>query len=134
MTVEELDIIVTAKVEGATKEIKKLVPSIKQSMRQVQEAFSTIDVKSMQTKFQQTIKSIKKSMQELPESQKNNQLGLIQIPLMDNVLANIGNNKENEEAIVNNLSDAFNHLTGAMNEVVQSQGFQSWLQWSSDKL
>ena len=59
MTVEELDIIVTAKVEGATKEIKKLVPSIKQSMRQVQEAFSTIDVKSMQTKFQQTIKSIK---------------------------------------------------------------------------
>lgn len=59
------------------------------------------------------------------------------------ILAIIGNIAEafstawnyngNGDAIVQNLANAFNNLLGAINNVVQSEGFQSWLNWCSDK-
>ena len=40
MTVEEIEIIVTAKVEEALKEFEKFLPTIKQVMKQAQESVS----------------------------------------------------------------------------------------------
>ena len=56
MTVEEVEILVTAKIEEALKEFEKIVPNIKKQMKQVQEAFSKIDTKEMQNKVQQATK------------------------------------------------------------------------------
>ena len=39
MTVEEIEIIVTAKIEEALKEFQKIVPTIKKQMDQTQNAF-----------------------------------------------------------------------------------------------
>ena len=39
---------------------------------------------------------------------------------------------KNGDIIVQNLANAFNNLLGAINNVVQSEGFQSWLKWCSD--
>lgn len=46
---------------------------------------------------------------------------------------NAWNYNNNGDAIVQNLANAFNNLLGAINNVVQSEGFQSWLNWCSDK-
>ena len=48
MTVEEIEIIVTAKVEEALKEFEKFLPAIKEVMKQAQEAFSKVDMKEFQ--------------------------------------------------------------------------------------
>ncbi len=74
MTVEEIEIIVTAKVEEALKEFMKIVPAIKEQMRKAQEAFSKVDVKAMQNKVHQAVNFMKKKMQELKKSSKNNEL------------------------------------------------------------
>ena len=63
ITVEELEIIVTAKVEEAVREVMKLVPQIKQAMKQAQEAFEKVDTKKMQSKFQQAVQFMKKKIQ-----------------------------------------------------------------------
>ncbi len=47
--------------------------------------------------------------------------------------ANAWNYNGNGDAIVQNLANAFNNLLTAINNVVQSEGFQSWLNWCSDK-
>ena len=74
MVVEELEIIVTAKVEEAVREVMKLAPQIKQAMKQVQETFSKVNTKSMQNKFQQAVQFIKKKMQDLKKSTQNNEI------------------------------------------------------------
>ncbi|MCI8760408.1 MAG: hypothetical protein HFJ34_04735 [Clostridia bacterium] len=47
--------------------------------------------------------------------------------------ANAWNYNGNGDVIIQNLANAFNNLLGAINNVVQSEGFQSWLNWCSDK-
>lgn len=47
--------------------------------------------------------------------------------------ANAWNYNGNGDAIIQNLANAFNNLLGAINNVVQSEVFQSWLNWCSDK-
>ncbi len=47
--------------------------------------------------------------------------------------ANAWNHNNNGDVIVQNLANAFNNLLGAINNVVQSEAFQSWLNWCSDK-
>lgn len=47
--------------------------------------------------------------------------------------ANAWNYNGNGDAIVQNLANAFNNLLGAINNVVQSEGFQNWLNNCSDK-
>lgn len=78
MTVEEIEIVVTAKVEEALKEFEKMLPAIKKQMKQVQEAFSKIDTKEMQNKVQQATNYVKKRVQDLKQSSKNNEI-LIQV-------------------------------------------------------
>lgn len=48
--------------------------------------------------------------------------------------ANAWNYNGNGDAIVQNLANAFNNLLTAINNVVQSEGFQNWLNNCSDKL
>ena len=74
MTVEEIEIIVTAKVEEALKEFEKMLPAIKEKMKQVQEAFSKVDTKAMTSKLNQAVSIMKKKMQELKNSSENNEI------------------------------------------------------------
>lgn len=76
MTVEEIEIVVTAKVEEALKEFEKMLPAIKEKMKQVQEAFSKIDTKEMQNKVQQATNYVKKRVQDLKQSSKNNEISI----------------------------------------------------------
>ena len=48
--------------------------------------------------------------------------------------ANAWNYNGNGDAIVQNLANAFNNLLTAINNVVQSEGFQNWLNNCSDKI
>lgn len=58
------------------KEFEKIVPNIKKQMKQVQEAFSKIDTKEMQNKVQQATNYVKKRVQDLKQSSKNNEVAI----------------------------------------------------------
>lgn len=73
---EELEIIVTAKVEEAVREVMKLAPTIKQAVKQAQEAFSKVNTKSIQNKFQQAVQFMKKKMQDLKKSTQNSEIAI----------------------------------------------------------
>ena len=76
MKVEEIEIIVTAKVEEALKEFQKIIPAIKQSMKQAQDAFSKVDTKTMTSKLHQAVNFMKKKMQDLKKSSENNEIAI----------------------------------------------------------
>lgn len=76
MTVEEIEIIVTAKVEEAVREVMKLAPAIKEAMKQAQETLSKVDTKTMQNKFQQAVQFMKKKMQDLKKSTENSRIAI----------------------------------------------------------
>lgn len=76
MTVEEIEIIVTAKVEEALKEFQKILPTIKQSMKQAQEAFSKVDTKTMTNKLHQAVQFMKNKMQDFKKSTENNEIAI----------------------------------------------------------
>lgn len=76
MTVEEIEIIVTAKVEEALKKFQKFLPTIKQTIRQAQEAFSKVDTRAMTSKLHQAVNFMKKKMQNLKKSSENNEIAI----------------------------------------------------------
>lgn len=76
MTVEEIEILVTAKTEEAIKEIMKIIPAIKQATKQTQEAFSKVDTKEMKNKVQQAVQFIKEKIQDLKKSNVNNEIAI----------------------------------------------------------
>ncbi len=76
MTVEELEIIVTAKTEEVVKELMKIMPAIKQVAKQAQEAFSKIDTKEVKNKFQQAVQFVKKKMQDLKKSTEKSKIAI----------------------------------------------------------
>lgn len=76
MTVEEIEIIVTAQVEEALKEFQKFLPAIKQTIKQAQEAFSKVDTRAMTSKLQQAVNLAKKKMQNLKKSSENNEIAI----------------------------------------------------------
>lgn len=76
MVAEEIEIIVTAKVEEAMKELEKMIPAIKEKMKQVQEAFSKVDTKAMTSKLHQAVNFMKKKMQDLKKSSENNEIAI----------------------------------------------------------
>lgn len=76
MTVEEIEIIVTAKVEEALKTFQKFLPAIKQTMKQSQEAFSKVDMKEFNKKVQQAVNFTKKKVQDLKKSSENNEIAI----------------------------------------------------------
>lgn len=76
MTVEEIEIIVTAKVEEALKEFQKMLAIFKETMKQAQEAFSKVDTKAMTNKIRQAVNIMKKKMQDLKKSSENNEISI----------------------------------------------------------
>jgi len=76
ITVEEIEIVVTAKVEEALKEFEKMLPAIKGKMKQVQEAFSKVDTKAMTSKLHQAVNFMKKKMMGLKKSSENNEIAI----------------------------------------------------------
>lgn len=76
MTIEEIEIIVNASVEKALKEFNKIVPAIKEKTKQFQEAFSRVDTKTMTGKLHQAVNFMKKKMQDLKKSFRNNELSI----------------------------------------------------------
>lgn len=76
MTAEEIEIIVTAKIEEALKEFNKIVPAVKEKMKQVQEAFSQINVKTFQNKMTQATNGAKKKLQDLKNSNDKNKIAI----------------------------------------------------------
>ena len=76
MTVEEIEIVVTAKVEEALKEFEKMLPEIKEKMKQVQETFSKLDTKAMTSKLHQAVNFMKKKIQDLKKSSENNEISI----------------------------------------------------------
>lgn len=76
MTVEEIEIIVTAKVEEALKEFEKMIPAIKEKMKQVQETFSKVDTKAMTSKLHQAVNFMKKKIQDIKKSCENNEIAI----------------------------------------------------------
>lgn len=76
MTVEEIEIIVTAKVEEALKGFEKMLPAIKKAMKEAQDAFSKVDTKAMTSKLHQAVNFMKKKMQDLKKSSENNEIAI----------------------------------------------------------
>lgn len=76
MTVEDIEIIVTAKVEEALKEFEKMLPAIKKTMKEAQDAFSKVDAKAMTSKLHQAVNFMKKKMQDLKKSSENNEIAI----------------------------------------------------------
>lgn len=76
MTIEEIEIIVTAKVEEALQKFKEIAPTIQKSVKQAQEAFSKVDTKVITNKLHQAVNFMKKKMQDLKKSSRNNELSI----------------------------------------------------------
>lgn len=76
MTAEEIEIIVTAKIEEALKELNKIVPATKEKMKQVQETLSKADTKAMTIKLHQAVNFMKKKMLDLKKSSENNKIAI----------------------------------------------------------
>ena len=80
MTVEELEIIVNASIEPALKEIKKLMPQIKQQVTQAvevtQKSMEQIDMRKVSNKVQNGVQLIKKHIENIKKSSKNNEIAI----------------------------------------------------------
>ena len=59
ITVEELDIIVQASVEEALTEFKKIVPQLKNTVKQVEDNLRNVNTKEMTNKIQQAVQQVK---------------------------------------------------------------------------
>lgn len=68
MVAEEIEIIVTAKVEEALREFKKMLPEIKKQLGQAQQEFNKVDMKSITAKTQNAVQQVKQKIGELKGS------------------------------------------------------------------
>lgn len=76
MTVEEIEIIVTAKVEEALKEFGKILPTMKTTIKQAQEELSNVDMSKLQKAVKQQMPLFKKQIQNLKKSIENNDISI----------------------------------------------------------
>lgn len=74
ITVEELDIIVQASVEQALTELKKIVPQLKKTMRQVEDNLNNVETKGMVSKVQQAVQQVKNKVNEVKNTGIDKQL------------------------------------------------------------
>ncbi len=65
---EEIEIIVTARVEEALREFKKMVPEIKKQIKQAQEQFDKVDMKGIASKTQSAIQQVKQKIGDIKGS------------------------------------------------------------------
>ncbi len=80
MTIEELEIIVDASIEPAINKIKKLMPQIKKEVTQAvevaQNSMNNINMKSVSDKIHQGVQLVKKKIDNLKKSNKNNEIAI----------------------------------------------------------
>lgn len=76
MTVEEIEIIVTAKVEEALKEFQKILPAMQTAIKQTQEELSNVDMSKLQKAVKQQMPLFKKQIQNLKKSIENNDISI----------------------------------------------------------
>ena len=66
MTVEELEIVISASIEPALKEIKKLIPQIKQNVEQAtniaQKSFNSMNMEKAKNSFEKAVDKIKNKL------------------------------------------------------------------------
>lgn len=74
MTVEEIEIIVTAKVEEALKEFQKILPEMTKIIKQAQEQLANVDMSKLQKAVKQQMPLFKKQIQNLKKSIENNDI------------------------------------------------------------
>ena len=58
------------------KEFQKIIPAIKQSMKQAQDAFSKVDTKAMTNKLHQAFNFMKKKMEDFKKSSENSEIAI----------------------------------------------------------
>lgn len=85
MTDKEVEIIVTANVEKACKQFEKMIPSVKKVIGQMQESFNKIDVKTMQSVFNQGMQSIDVKAGELKSNIENKMASVNWQPFVDSL-------------------------------------------------
>ena len=73
ITVEEIEITVTARVEEALREFKKMLPEIKKQMGQIQQEFNKVDMKSIakDVDFSKVTKQVKEANKEVQKAKKS---------------------------------------------------------------
>lgn len=76
MTVEEIEILVTAKVEEALKQFMEIAPAIKKEIKKAQEAFSEINTKEMTNKIHQATIIAKNKIKDFKKSIENNKIAI----------------------------------------------------------
>lgn len=76
MTVEEIEIIVTAKVEEALKEFQKILPEMTKIIKQTQEQLANVDMPKLQKAVKQQMPLFKKQIQNLKKSIENNDISI----------------------------------------------------------
>lgn len=76
MTVEEIEIIVTAKVEEALKEFQKILPEMTKIIKQAQEQLANVDMSKLQKAVKQQMPLFKKQIQNLKKSIENNDISI----------------------------------------------------------
>lgn len=76
MTVEEIEIIVTAKVEEALKEFQKILPEMTEIIKQAQEQLANVDMSKLQKAVKQQMPLFKKQIQNLKKSIENNDISI----------------------------------------------------------
>ena len=76
MTVEEIEIIVTAKVEEALKEFQKILPEMTKIIKQAQEQLANVDMSKLQKAVKQQMPLFKKQVQNLKKSIENNDISI----------------------------------------------------------
>ena len=74
ITVEELDIIVQASVEEALTEFKKIVPQLKNTVKQVEDNLRNVNTKEMTNKIQQAVQQVKQKVSEVKNTGVSKQL------------------------------------------------------------
>lgn len=76
MVAEEIEIIVTAKVEEALKEFEKILPAMKNIIKQAQEELANIDMAKLQKAVKQQMPLFKKQIQNLKKNIENNGISI----------------------------------------------------------
>lgn len=74
MTVEEIEILVTTKIEEALKEFAKLAPTIQKEVKKAQEAFNGIDTKQLGNNIKNAINKVKSHFQNMKKTTADNEL------------------------------------------------------------
>lgn len=76
MTVEEIEIVVTAKVEEALKEFNKIVPAVQKKIKEAQESFSKVDTQKIKNQMQNAVEFVKRKIQNLKKSSESNKIAI----------------------------------------------------------